>query len=248
MLRFSHAIHAAAPGGCLACHDPSAPRPTAVAARCQACHSNLLDAGRCESCHPARASGRLLLDGPSGRLLPLGGHAGDDHRAGWSGNHGPGARLSADRCQACHAQRHCDSCHRGVVRPFAQHPGDWELTHASLARGDAHRCNSCHRSQADCLGCHRRAGLVPVQDRPSNHRVHPEGFATAGHAGEARRNLLACTGCHAEGDCIRCHAERGLGAGISPHPPGFARRCGLLRQRNPRPCAKCHQDLDRVCP
>ncbi len=248
LLRFSHAVHSASPQRCRTCHDPAAHRPTAQAERCFGCHADLLADGRCDTCHPARADGRLLLDGPAGRLVPRGGHSGDDHRAGWERNHGHRARQSADSCRACHAQRHCDGCHRGVAKPFAQHPADWELTHATLARGDAHRCAACHRSQSDCLGCHRRAGLGLDDRGPANHRVHPEGFATAGHASEARRNLLACTGCHAEADCIRCHAEPGRGAGVSPHPPGFGRRCRLMRQRNPRPCLKCHSDLDGVCP
>ncbi len=251
-LKFSHALHLANGGSCTECHDPRAARPVASFESCEGCHRSLLEADRCDTCHPARADGRLKLDAVGGRLAPTGGHGGDDHRPGWESGHGRVAGQRAERCRVCHTGDSCDRCHRGVMRPMRQHPADWEMLHATAARGDAHRCDVCHRTQSDCIGCHRRTGLaVTARKRPLGLRVHPENFGSSGlHGSEARRNLKRCTACHAEGDCIRCHGGAGLGLGVSPHPPAFRSRCRLMRKRNPRPCAKCHLpgDLERLCP
>ncbi len=251
-LHFSHAAHGQRVEACTACHDPRSGRPLARHADCAGCHRAWTSAGRCANCHPAQPGDRLVLDGPGGRLRPRGGHGGGDHGPGWQQGHGPRARGQAEACAHCHPQDHCDRCHRGVRRPWRQHPGDWELTHATVARGDSERCMACHRSQSDCRGCHQRAGLTrSEQPRPDGRRIHPPDFKLgAVHGREARRNLRRCSGCHAEADCIRCHGAAGRGLGISPHPPGFAGRCSLMRRRNPRPCAKCHRhdDLERLCP
>ncbi|HOX42583.1 MAG TPA: hypothetical protein PK668_03245 [Myxococcota bacterium] len=251
-LRFSHRLHQATPGGCVACHalDEALPEPAMAPGypACAACHAELVRTRRCSACHPARADGRLVLEAASGALRPRGGHGGDEHGAGWEHGHGPAARARATECDACHARAACDGCHRGVLRPMRTHPGDWALAHAAEARFAADRCGACHRAQTDCLRCHRQAGLGgPRSER--DLRVHPEGFAAA-HAGEARRNLRACAACHPEGDCVRCHGEPGRGLGLSPHPPGFTGRCGLMRARNPRPCLKCHREerLEVLCP
>jgi hypothetical protein len=251
-LHFSHRLHADVPGGCTACHalDQALPEPAMAPGfqACAGCHAELVARRRCSACHPARADGRLSLAAASGELRPRGGHGGEEHRAGWEHDHGRVARARAAECDVCHARSSCDDCHRGVLRPLRIHPGDWALAHAAEARFSAERCGACHRAQGDCLRCHRQAGLGgPRPER--NLEVHPEGFE-ASHAGEARRNLRACAACHPEGDCVRCHGEPGLGLGLSPHPPGFTGRCHLLRERNPRPCLKCHRQerLEVLCP
>jgi hypothetical protein len=128
---------------------------------------------------------------------------------------------------------------------------DWQLSHPAEARAGIQDCGACHRSQASCRDCHNASGVSEGStSRPRNVRFHPVGYGDGRHAAEAQLNLKACTSCHGEKDCIRCHGATGFGAGHSPHPPGFQGRCALLRQRNERPCLKCHsaQDLQGKCP
>lgn len=248
-LVFSHRIHAGAPDGCRTCHR-TADRMRPASAQCMQCHRGWMQTQRCEACHPAHPDGRLITGLPAGELVPRGGHGGDDHGPGWNQGHGRVAARREARCRACHTRRSCDRCHRGVLRPLAIHPADWELAHAGPARAGLMSCDACHRDQTDCLGCHRETGVAASSERrPRNMRIHPEGYKGV-HAADARRNLRACTGCHTEGDCIRCHGAGETGLGISPHGPGFARRCRLMRSRNPRPCLKCHtrQQLEALCP
>ena len=60
---------------------------------------------------------------------------------------------------------------------------------------------------------------------------------------EAQRAMNACASCHAESDCVQCHGALGIGAGVSPHPPGFASRCRAALDRNARACVTCHGDI-----
>jgi hypothetical protein len=248
-LRFSHGLHADVPGGCGACHDVER-RERPGAARCDRCHRDLFASGRCDACHLADADGTLLTDLPGGQLVPRGGHGGDDHGAGWEEGHGRVARAREEGCRVCHRRRSCDRCHRGTIRPLRIHPADWDLSHPGAARAGLSDCDRCHRDQSACLDCHRETGVAEsAPGRPVNMRLHPPGYG-ASHATDVRRNLRACTGCHAEGDCIRCHGAPGIGQGVSPHGRGFGRRCALMKRRNPRPCRKCHPeaDLEARCP
>ncbi len=251
-LKFSHRLHQKTPESCRTCHLPEnedLSRGLLPAAdTCAGCHAEMLQ-NRCDACHPAGPEGRLLVDINGEMLMPGGGHGGADHGPGWLKNHGSSARTVNRRCMACHTERSCDNCHRGVSLPLRFHPADWELSHAGPARAGLMDCNSCHRNQSKCLACHRRTGVAESsENRPRNMRLHPEGFQER-HALEARRNIKSCASCHAEGDCIRCHGGAGIGAGVSPHPAGFGARCRLMRRRNQRPCLKCHRqaDLEALC-
>jgi len=252
-LKFSHRIHQETPDRCRSCHLPERDSgPTGMlpnAANCLACHQSLAGSGRCDACHPAYPDGRLV-QGPGRKLVPRGGHGGENHDLGWKKEHGQVARARRASCRACHTVRSCDECHRGVLRRLEIHPPDWDLSHPGSARAGLQDCDGCHRDQSRCLGCHRQTGVAESSDlKPRNMRLHPEGYADA-HAGDARRNLRACSACHAERDCIRCHGIMGIGQGVKPHPAGFRSRCRLFKSRNPRPCLKCHgqADLEVRCP
>jgi len=251
-LKFSHRLHSQTPESCRTCHLPEnedqARGLLPAADACAGCHADMLQ-NRCDACHPAGPEGRLLLNLDGDKLIPSGGHGGEDHGPGWLRSHGSSARTVHERCMVCHTDRSCDNCHRGVSLPLRIHPADWELSHAGPARAGLMDCDKCHRDQSKCLACHRRAHVAESStDRSPNMRLHPEGYR-ARHALDARRNIKACASCHAEGDCIRCHGGAGIGTGISPHPPGFSARCRLMRRRNARPCLKCHRqaDMEALC-
>lgn len=256
-LRFSHPVHAAAGLDCAACHRfaaPAAAPPYPPMATCTACHTERQAPNRCATCHLTEKDGRLVTRFGADRLVPVSAVRGDAHGPLFARQHAPAARAGRDRCQSCHQERDCLSCHAGLARPLSIHGGDYLTAHALDARRDQPRCASCHRAQSFCLSCHLRLGVAqdsakPTAFRPDTARAfHPSGFnaATRGpahHAWAARRNVAACASCHSEQSCLTCHADAARGGGgFSPHGPAFARsaRCAALARRNPRVCLKCH--------
>jgi hypothetical protein len=138
------------------------------------------------------------------------------------------------------------------VRSLRVHPGDYLTTHVAQARRDSPRCTSCHQVSRFCAECHARLGLstMSAPDVRAVERYHPpnavwvEGPAL--HAREAQRSMNACASCHAEDDCVTCHGALGIGAGLSPHPPGFAAGCSALLDSNARACRTCHGDVEAL--
>jgi hypothetical protein len=255
-LRFGHRLHLERGAGCAACHDMSAQSKTHLPrmATCTTCHRSRGAATRCVSCHLSGKDGRLITRFPSGTLVPRGTLKGDDHSGGFRRRHGAVASANRRYCEGCHAPRTCLRCHAGSLRPMVIHSGDYATRHAQDARRNQPRCRSCHRSQTFCLGCHQRLGVGQETRgggfRPSTGRkFHPPGFAAVSrgpghHSYSARRNIRACSSCHRERTCVRCHGTRSLGhAGFSPHHPGFrgSGKCRSLASRNRRVCLKCHQ-------
>jgi hypothetical protein len=183
------------------------------------------------------------------------------HDADFWVNHRGVAARDASRCAVCHREDECTDCHDGRVRDRRTHPNDYVTLHAPDARLQGDRCGSCHRVASFCQQCHQRLGVSEGSSSSARAfgRVHPPArewvdppVTSRHHGAEARRALTTCVACHSEGDCVRCHAtpERS-GGGFSPHPPGFAARCGALLRASARPCLACHDDaeaLARRCP
>jgi hypothetical protein len=269
-LKFDHAKHLARNIDCGNCHGAVGELELATRdqlprmAGCFQCHAmggpSEGDAkGACTTCHLVDMSGRLSSQFATGPLLPpdwlhLAGHTPD-----WIQRHKTVAANDSQFCASCHKEEECADCHDGRVRNRKVHPNDWITMHATSARLDNPRCTSCHQLTSFCADCHRRVGVTrdgPLANRPAGGRFHPEPaqwtYAPRGslhHAWEAQRNLNACVSCHSERDCATCHATRGVvsgGAGINPHPAGFASNCGTPFARNPRPCLVCHENGDRA--
>ena len=231
--------------GCFACHAMSG------AARGEA-H------GDCTTCHLATPSGRLETALSTGTLKPPTWLHGAAHGPDWRARHKDVAGGNSGLCASCHANRYCTDCHDGKVRPRDVHPGDFLSAHPQAARQDSPRCVSCHQLQTFCGDCHRRTGVArdaPSANRLAGRRFHPAPAVWSNgprspqhHSWEAQRNLNACVACHTERDCVTCHATKGIrgGAGVNPHPAGFASKCGLARQRNARSCLVCHPSNDPV--
>ncbi|MCC7535644.1 MAG: cytochrome c3 family protein [Deltaproteobacteria bacterium] len=271
-LRFSHALHDGLGIACVACHvgvaTSTATSRSALPSmrQCFACHaprdlrrhavalppgtSALAGPSGCDTCHLAQPDGVLTTELSSGSLLPPPWMRDSHHGADWIVRH---RWVAADRsgfCGTCHRESECVACHDGSVRPRRVHPGDFLTTHGAAAMRDASRCTTCHQQQDFCAVCHDRIGVSQSgpSDPRSPARFHPAGFASRvrgpqHHAIVAARNLSACASCHVERDCVSCHAELGLGGGISPHPPGFARQCAGLVDRGARACRQCHSDM-----
>jgi len=170
----------------------------------------------------------------------------DSHSADFAHRHGTLARASSADCTSCHAEAACRDCHRTVLKPLDLHPPGYLAYHPIEARREADSCTTCHASQAFCRDCHAAAQAGGSGDAkpPSGLRFHPAswlGLRTGpDHATEARRNLMACTSCHTERDCVRCHVN------VNPHPPAFLAQCRAIATRNASTCGTCHLDLARV--
>ncbi len=266
-LRFSHRKHAVRRIGCAHCHGSVDRLGLARRAQlprmagCLVCHSKTGPArgearGQCSTCHLQQPNGRLRTRFDSGELTPPRWLHGASHELGWLQRHKPVAAANSAMCSQCHSEQSCIDCHDGRLRPRRLHPSDWLSMHAQASRQDSPRSTSCHELQSFCGSCHRRLGIardVGSTARQTGRRFHPPsrtwatGPRTAGHhAWEAMRNLNACVGCHSERDCATCHATKGLrgGAGVNPHPLGFASRCAPAFRRNARPCLVCHDSRD----
>lgn len=168
--------------------------------------------------------------------------------------------VAADQggaCASCHTESDCVDCHDAGVRPRRIHPGDYLTTHVAQARRDSPRCGSCHQASRFCTECHARLGLAQISapDVRAARRYHPPAAVWVRgpslHGLEARRAMSTCVSCHAERDCVVCHGAIGIGAGVSPHGPGFFATCGASLESNARACVTCHGDIEalrRRCP
>lgn len=267
-LQFAHASHARRNIGCPQCHGWIDRLPDAAGSErlprkptCERCHRGRgrLDgqaSARCTTCHEAQG-GRLRTRFQGQLLQPTATTPSLEHGTDWLLRHRDTAGNDPSRCEGCHAQRECQACHDGRLRPRRIHPGDWLSAHAVAAKQDAQSCSSCHRQQSFCLSCHQRLGLgASGAAAAANHRgaTHPSGAVwTTGpvgprhHGTQARRNLVECVSCHQERDCVRCHARdipgtsSPAGSRANPHPPGFAANCSAFWAANPRPCLVCHR-------
>lgn len=261
-IRFSHRVHAREGVRCLSCHegvgDPAdrAARHLPSMRSCFRCHGGEDGAsgapGECTTCHLMRPDGLMRSRYPEGWLNPPRWLFGMHHDADWLVRH---RWIAADRgelCATCHEESECADCHDGRVRPSRVHPNDWLTVHAQMARRNEPECTSCHTTQSFCAECHSRLGisLIAAPNVRSPSRFHPPADVwTRGpnlHAREASRSMAVCTSCHVGRDCTVCHGVLGIGAGISPHPPGFGGECGRYLRANDRACRSCHVDLERL--
>ncbi len=264
-LHFSHAAHVRRGMRCLDCHrgidqttlGTRAQLPTMR--QCFQCHAGAAASAptECTTCHLALPDGRMRSTFPEGSMNPPRWLHGMHHDRDWIVRHRWVGADNGPLCATCHTERDCTSCHDGRVRPPRVHPNDWLTLHPVMARRNTPRCTGCHTLQTFCSECHARLGLSPIS-APLVHtrgRFHPPANVWVRgpvlHAREARRSMSDCASCHTERDCVQCHGALGVGAGISPHPPGFRAQCGRLLRQNDRACRTCHGDvsgLAALCP
>lgn len=236
---------------------PAAPAPAPSAAPTNAppatpaiaAHTHTAaDTQRCATCHDALPDGRLRTRLPDRTLKPQGTWLGMGHDRDWLLRHRWVAADNGSLCAKCHQERDCTRCHDGRERPRAIHPNDWLTLHPQQARRSPTECQGCHSLQNVCAECHARLGIsqVSAPEVRSGRRVHPPAETWTGainqHGREASRSLSACVSCHAEQDCVRCHASGASAATRSPHPAGFRGNCTALLDANPRACRLCHGD------
>ena len=180
-------------------------------------------------------------------------HSGDFVRRG----HGEMLKAggSVATCAQCHQPKFCDECHftstglapaerwpEKVDRKFI-HRGDYVYRHTWDARADPASCTKCH-ALSQCRQCHDERGVSErgALARNDGFKFHGAGVLVPGspdfHGTAARRDIVSCAACHADGasgNCVTCHASGQFGG--NPHPPGFKSR---LSRTGAPVCRLCH--------
>lgn len=245
---FDHKKHLAmkeVKGQCVPCHAGTAQADAPLfppMERCFECHEHReqWDRAQCTPCHVRKDLERLMPQTFS------------RHDAGFHRNHGQAARQQQKLCQQCHIQQHCDDCHdisqdlsiekrrpEAIERRFV-HRGDFVSRHSIEAKSQPARCVRCHQPSF-CDACHLERGVSG--GALGGRNPHPPGWiaaaggAPSGHGRDARRDILACAGCHEQGpatNCIRCHKVGAYGG--NPHPKGWK----SARSESAAMCRYCH--------
>lgn len=207
-------------------------------ATCASCHTR----ESCATCHresQPRALAALPVAGAGrGTGAVISRRRPATHGADFSESHAAIARATPRTCASCHARADCLTCHRpDAASPSGgYHPAGFLTRHPAAAYARQTSCAGCHNQSTFCATCHERAGLVSTGAlRAGFHDAKP-GFLL-GHGQAARQSLESCTSCHAERDCLTCHAANG-GRRFNPHGPGFD--AARLRRKNPGMCTACH--------
>ncbi len=251
---YNHGHEARAnPATCASCHTQTS---------CRSCHIGTLGANviaKLPTAKPGRASGVVLVHTVSpplpGSAMPAPPTAtaaaavvllaaGRDtvrpvrvhvHPDGFTTNHKAAASSGQLDCQGCHQPRDCTACHDGVSRRGNYHPDDFMSRHAEAAYAQEQNCSTCHRVETFCRSCHQKSGIASNGGvRGTAHTGQPLWLLQHGQA--ARQGLTACTACHQQRDCLRCHSS--LGLHVNPHGPNFD--AATMEAKNKQMCLICH--------
>lgn len=205
---FPHLKHVEAGLDCAACHvgmdknEDVLELPKARMDTCTTCHAERKVASDCAACHPT-----ILAE-----VAPA------SHGGNWTRVHGgvsrAGSESTVDRCDLCHKEQDCASCHM-TTQP-ENHTNQWRrVGHGLTAQLDRDTCATCHRPDT-CISCH-------AETEPRSH---------TGNFGSPRNNH--CLGCHqplsGEG-CSACHSGTPSHALAPPKPPGHTPAMN---------CRQCH--------
>ncbi|HSM07205.1 MAG TPA: hypothetical protein VK858_21435 [Longimicrobiales bacterium] len=205
-------------------------------AACGTCHARQ----SCERCHVPERTGPVaaLTPVPSGdlrgvRIDP----SSRVHDPGWTTDHAAPAAQSGGGCRGCHTMTYCESCHDGPDRPAFHYPNFLQM-HGPEAWGNDVECATCHNPDVFCRGCHTSVGRTSEGRLDAAYHSR-EPFWLFGHGIAARQGLESCRSCHAQSDCVVCHAAEGSWR-INPHGPGFA--ADRLRDADALSCRACHRN------
>jgi hypothetical protein len=258
-VRMPHAAHLTrVKGDCRTCHKElpesgDRERKYPPMATCTGCHNHQKDfaEARCTPCH-------VDLRG----YVPESAFA---HKGDWLRVHGQLAKPSAETCAQCHDQTYCAECHAAATTParpsilFPEavdrefiHRGDYVSRHMVDAGANPASCLRCHGPKF-CDACHTLQGVSPSRatggalNVPKTHQQ--PGWAndkSSGHfhGDAARRDIVACAGCHDQGAqalCVGCHTSAAKGGpGTNPHPRAFLRKHDADDRTKNGMCLACH--------
>lgn len=192
---FPHLKHVGAGLECGACHvgieknEDALELPKVSMDACISCHAAKGASTDCATCHKEI---RADVRPPS-------------HGGNWTRMHGDvckaGSDRSADRCQMCHQETSCASCH--LTNPPQSHTQQWRrVGHGVAASLDRASCQTCHQPST-CETCHS-------ETKPRSH---------VGTFGAPRDSH--CLTCHeplSGENCSTCHASAPSHSLATPKP------------------------------
>lgn len=242
---------------CIGCHAPGE-QHLAYAVDCATCH---LPLARATSLSGERVADLPRMPGHDapGFLLAHG----DLAEAGIATCATCHARESCARChlnaERLEAVTALGSDAR-IARLVADLPGEWPeppshrtpqwaWSHGEAAREEPAVCANCHAQQS-CAACHVAGGIAAVALLPEPAGDAPRGVEMAAvrpaghtpdfetrHGAAAAAGLVRCSACHAEQQCVDCHA-----GAEKPrfHATDFVMRHGPEAFSRDTECAACH--------
>jgi hypothetical protein len=213
---------------------------------CTACHTR----NSCLECHigtPNVAKDIPLATPDNPGLAQVVRTPPETHRGDWRHRHGPVAAATPEYCANCHVRSDCLSCHRADAAsgPPGYHAADFLARHPAEAYARASSCSDCHNVTSFCASCHKNAGLVSGGRRLAGGYHDGNQFFLTGHGQAARQSLETCVACHAQRDCMQCHAAQGLRQ-INPHGTASSDALAAMKQRDPAMCLMCHGSVPEV--
>ncbi len=224
---FSHKLHARDPKSCDACHAGIAGNERidedigVTMEGCTNCHAERDVARECATCHRELREDR----------------APPSHALDWTRRHGGSVRsctrATAERCEICHTESDCVTCHKAVAPQ--NHNAHFRMRgHGLTARMERQDCAACHTPDS-CEVCHR-------ETTPLSHG--------ASWGGTLARHCVSCHQPLAANGCSVCHAATPSHALAAPkpdwHTPAMnCRQCHGLSAALPHvdngdDCNACH--------
>lgn len=219
---------------------------------CASCHAE----PSCRTCHgEARIPEIAALPDPSEVGLAgvtVARTRAPGHIPDFGSQHAAAAAANLPNCTSCHVERECAACHDAVPTRSARgdaavpmnsptsgyHPENFLQRHGAEAFAVQTSCTDCHSTEAFCRSCHQGVGVtVGVADGAGGafHDAQPDWLFEHGRA--ARQGLEACSSCHQQTSCLRCHSAKS-GLRISPHGRDFDP--DRVSDASLQSCAVCH--------
>ena len=208
--------------------------------KCGTCHTST----SCEACHqaPPQQVRVLAVAGPGrGTGATVDRKRPASHGKDFTDGHATLASGAPQTCAGCHVQEQCLQCHRPNAGSQGRfHPADYIARHPVASYSRETSCADCHNPAQFCQTCHAQNGIVSDGRFIGGQATYHDGNPTfaVGHGPAARQSLESCVSCHAEKDCMVCHASTG-GRRFNPHGPNFPAE--KLRKANPQMCTACHR-------
>jgi hypothetical protein len=242
-----HAPPARANVACQTCHECSAPTKT------NPCLSSCPRATALPGFHPTNQGPEVLI---MGKVSKEYGPVIFSHRL-----HADMSKMSGG-CYGCH---HYNSTSMTILSCRECHPAQRARADISMPdlKGAYHRqCMGCHRQWSkgtECTSCHLKRGPdqtsaealrearlkgkshpeLPLPKRVLYETPHHKGtFVSFFHDDHAQRFDLACTDCHRQETCIRCHEKKPQQAAPQSGEPGVPAKRSVESRH--APCFSCH--------
>ncbi len=242
-----HAPPARASVACQTCHECSAPTKT------NPCLSSCPRATALPGFHPTNPGPEVLI---MGKVSKEYGPVIFSHRL-----HADMSKMSGG-CYGCH---HYNSTSMTILSCRECHPAQRARADISMPdlKGAYHRqCMGCHRQWSkgtECTSCHLKRGPdqsseealrearlkgkshpeLPLPKRVLYETPHHKGtFVSFFHDDHAQRFDLACTDCHRQETCVRCHEKKPQQNALQTAEPGVPAKRSVESRH--APCFSCH--------